>query len=80
MPIFEYKCRDCGKVSEFLVRGTGGNNNFVCSACQSHNLVRIYSMPSLQKFGTPEPGKTCCGREERCDSSPCSPGGTCCHS
>ncbi len=23
MPIFEYKCRDCGKISEVLVKGSG---------------------------------------------------------
>ncbi len=24
-------------------------------------------------------GHTCCGREERCETSPCSTGGSCCH-
>ncbi|MBN1367471.1 MAG: zinc ribbon domain-containing protein [Dehalococcoidales bacterium] len=80
MPIFEYKCQDCGKTSEFLIHNTDRDNNFVCSFCKSANLVRLFSIPSLQKFGTPEPGKTCCGQDERCDSAPCSPGGSCCRS
>ncbi len=77
MPIFEFECRECGKVAEFLVRNTETDKSPVCPSCKSNNLIRVFSMPKLQKFGTPAPGHTCCGREQRCDSAS---GGSCCGS
>lgn len=41
MPIFEYRCRDCGKLSEHLV--FSGGDAPVCTTCGSANLEKLLS-------------------------------------
>ncbi len=43
MPIYEYRCDDCGKISEFLLIKT--DENFVpqCKRCKSKKMSRILS-------------------------------------
>ena len=43
MPIYEYRCEDCGKISEFLVIKT--DEVFVprCKRCQSKKMTRVLS-------------------------------------
>jgi putative FmdB family regulatory protein len=40
VPIFEYRCRDCGKSFEFLQRG---KDTPQCPACGSENLKKLLS-------------------------------------
>jgi putative FmdB family regulatory protein len=77
MPIYEYRCETCGTLSEYLV-GMGKDDPVICRQCGSHEMNRILSVSSfsLQPDGRVS-GRTCCGREERCDTPPCSNGGTC---
>lgn len=77
MPIYEFKCLECGEVSEFLVPSLSAVSNLACSTCGSHNLEKLISVPSLIKNNATVPGTTCCGREERCESPPCSTGERC---
>ncbi len=80
MPIYEYKCRDCGKVSEFLVGFTKDAFEIKCSFCNGKNLDKIFSQCFVSTGGRiigPQDGKTCCGRTERCDTPPCSSDGIC---
>ena len=77
MPIYQYRCHECGEVSEFLLYSFSEGMDLVCSACGSHNLERLISAPSLLKSSNTTPGATCCGREERCESPPCSTGEWC---
>ncbi|OHB52851.1 MAG: hypothetical protein A2Y07_04430 [Planctomycetes bacterium GWF2_50_10] len=42
MPIFEYKCKECGKVSEFLVNGSSSEKN-KCGHCGSGKLEKMFS-------------------------------------
>ncbi len=72
MPIYDFRCQECGEVSEFLVPSYSANSTLACSSCGSHNLARLISAPSLLKGRANTPGTTCCGREERCDTPPCS--------
>jgi len=43
MPIYEYRCKDCGKVSEFLLIKT--DETFVprCKKCKSKKMTRVLS-------------------------------------
>jgi putative FmdB family regulatory protein len=43
MPIYEYRCEDCGKISEFLLIRT--KKAFVpqCKRCKSKNMTRVLS-------------------------------------
>jgi putative FmdB family regulatory protein len=77
MPIYEYRCRQCGNLSEYLV-GIGDDDPIRCKHCGSLHMSRIlsaasFTLPSSQRA----PGRTCCGREERCERPPCSEGGAC---
>jgi len=79
MPLFDYLCLDCGKLSEILV--TTSRNQPQCQACSSTNLKKMISAPSslsgasMSKF--PGPGDTAC-----CGSTPtnasCAGPGSCC--
>ena len=71
MPIYEYKCQECGEVSEIFLRSADGQVAR-CPNCGSHNLDRLLSIPSLLKGGATASGTTCCGRTERCETPPCS--------
>ncbi len=42
MPIFEYKCNDCGYVMEFLLKSSGKENH-VCKKCKSPNVQKLFS-------------------------------------
>lgn len=76
MPIYEYKCLDCSEVSEILLR-SANNESIECPICGSKNLERLLSAPMLVRMSSSVPGRTCCGRTERCDTPPCSSEGVC---
>ncbi|MCK5565461.1 MAG: zinc ribbon domain-containing protein [Planctomycetes bacterium] len=42
MPIFEYKCKNCGAVSEFLVPA-GRNPKHPCQKCGSKDTEKMFS-------------------------------------
>jgi putative FmdB family regulatory protein len=78
MPIYEYKCRDCGGAMEVLARSSRSDPELACDHCRSHDLEKMISLPAAVVMGASRsPGKTCCGKDERCDAPPCSSGGTC---
>ena len=77
MPIYEYQCKVCGTVSEFL-HGVHQHQMITCKKCGSLKMEKILSTPFLLSSTTKNnQGHTCCGREERCDMPPCSSGGGC---
>jgi len=76
MPIYDFRCRDCGKVSEILVRNAHGHAAR-CSECGSENMERLISASYMIKMDAPTPGTTCCGSAERCEMPPCSTGDIC---
>jgi putative FmdB family regulatory protein len=78
MPIYDFKCQQCGEVSEFLVANFSDSETLTCPDCGSQNMERQISAPSLLKVRSNTPGTTCCGREERCETPPCSTGEHCC--
>lgn len=43
MPIYEYRCEDCGKVSEFLLIRTDEAFTPQCKRCKSKKISRILS-------------------------------------
>ncbi|MBN1106516.1 MAG: zinc ribbon domain-containing protein [Deltaproteobacteria bacterium] len=77
MPIYEYRCEACGAVTEYLV-GVGKDETVRCSACGGSEMSRVLSVSSFTTNPSGRmPGRTCCGREERCSTPPCSGGGAC---
>ena len=75
MPIYDYRCRACGLTSELKVSYSGECRSFACPGCGSSDLEKQMSTPSIITGCNPG-GLTCCGAEERCETSPCS-GGQC---
>ena len=72
MPIYQYQCQQCGEVSEFLLRSSVEGEAPACPSCGSRNLKKLISAPALLRNKPGNPGTTCCGRTERCETSPCS--------
>ncbi|MGI5835301.1 MAG: FmdB family zinc ribbon protein [Chloroflexota bacterium] len=47
MPIYEYRCADCGHVTSILVRTIGGEYTPKCEDCGSASMTRNVSRPGL---------------------------------
>jgi putative FmdB family regulatory protein len=77
MPIYDFRCQECGKVSEFLLSSSSDSRTLDCPGCGSQHLERLISAPSLLRDKANAPGTTCCGRTERCEMPPCSSGEGC---
>jgi putative FmdB family regulatory protein len=76
MPIYDYRCGECETTFEAQVRS---GDAVACPHCGSTTLKKLLSAPAVLKGQSARPaGHTCCGREERCDTPPCSAGGGCC--
>jgi putative FmdB family regulatory protein len=43
MPIYEYRCDDCGKISEFLLMKSEASFTPQCKRCKSKKMSRILS-------------------------------------
>ena len=76
MPIYEYRCLECGKVSEIFLHSFS-SENVECPICGSKNLEKLLSASYAIRMSASMPGTTCCGGTERCETSPCSLDGTC---
>lgn len=50
MPIFEYRCRECGSRSEQLVLSSSPPPN--CPACHSENLEKLMSASAVSSSDT----------------------------
>jgi putative FmdB family regulatory protein len=74
MPIYEYRCGDCGSISEFIV--FGNSEDLSCKSCNSHNLEKILSAHNTANSSSNSmpgiPGG-CCGTPNSCGNP-----GSCC--
>ena len=43
MPIYEYRCEDCGKISEFLIIKTDDKVTPQCNRCKGKKMSRVLS-------------------------------------
>ena len=51
MPIYEYKCDQCGKVGEFLVGVTQEKSDIRCGACGSTKMQKVLSRSNVAVSG-----------------------------
>ncbi len=80
MPIFEYTCKECNKVSEVVLIRSGDIPT--CSYCNSSNVEKLLSahasVSGSVKNSKPGPGDTaCCGSSPE-QASQCAGPGSCC--
>lgn len=47
MPIYEYRCADCGRRTSLFIRNMSDESNPVCKACGSENMNRLISRVSV---------------------------------
>jgi putative FmdB family regulatory protein len=80
MPLFDYLCIECGKVSEVLVASSSDQPE--CRVCGSRNVKRLLAAPSslsgTARKGMPGPGDTACCGSSPGQASGCSGPGSCC--
>jgi putative FmdB family regulatory protein len=76
VPIYEFRCQSCGERVELWVR-SGEGDSPVCPSCGGVALERLFSPPYVMRGERRPAGRTCCGREERCETPPCSEDETC---
>ncbi len=76
MPLYEYKCTECGELQEVLTGVGAASEGLACPSCGGTSLEKQLSVTTIPSYPSPKGGQTCCGRDERCDSPPCGTG--CC--
>lgn len=53
MPIYEFKCEDCGTESEVFFKSiSAGQGTQTCDHCGSKNVVRKFSLAGVSMGGT----------------------------
>lgn len=74
MPIFEYKCNNCNKNFEILIK-SGKEKNIKCSYCNSDSVTKKISVFSVNTVSAsmPECSSGCTGGYEKgsCGSGMC---------
>jgi len=67
MPIYEYRCGECGEVSEVLVFGT--EEAAACRVCGSSDLTKLMSAHNTTSSAPSVPAPacgSCCGSPNSC--------------
>lgn len=63
MPLYEYRCKDCGEVFEKMVRWSETNHNPICPNCQSTDthkkMSQVASFGSASAYSSVKGGSTC---------------------
>ena len=79
MPIYEYNCKKCGNVSEFLSGVSADEPEIVCSFCGSTELEKKFSVANFAVADARSGARS--GARSRADAPPCgaAPGETCGH-
>ncbi|MFC1935453.1 zinc ribbon domain-containing protein [Chloroflexota bacterium] len=76
MPIYDFRCRECGNVSEVFLRSMDASPAR-CAICGSDGLEKLVSASYMIRSESGTRGTTCCGRAEQCEAPPCSTGSAC---
>ncbi len=58
MPIFEYRCTECGHISSFLQK-SADRKEHECQKCGSKDTVKVFSTFSAKSGGAPSGDSSC---------------------
>ncbi|HOJ76728.1 MAG TPA: zinc ribbon domain-containing protein [Bacillota bacterium] len=76
MPIYEYRCQDCGMTVELLQKMGATEAGVACPNCNSTQLKKLISAHAVTKSGAVQNNNSVCERAPICGSSSCC-GGSC---
>jgi putative FmdB family regulatory protein len=80
MPLYDFKCQDCGKTCELLLAAS--QDKPVCPHCSGKNLKKLMAahanMSGSASPGFPGPNDTACCGSAPGQASGCAGPGTCC--
>ncbi len=68
MPIYEYKCSDCGHIFEILTTSSDDAGKVQCSKCKSDKVAKIISAGSFRRtsgMSLPSAPASGCGGKSR---------------
>jgi putative FmdB family regulatory protein len=73
MPIYEYKCDDCGSVSDILIKNRAHVSPITCPTCQSGKMSKLISVPGtmVSKGGADFAPPPACPNQGCCNSHSC---------
>ena len=71
MPIYEYQCNSCGKITEVLTKMGGAGEEVTYESCGGSDLQKKLSVTTIPSYPSPKGGKTCCGRDQKCGGPSC---------
>lgn len=69
MPVFEYRCKECGSTYDIYHKGKEISEDICCPSCTSRSYSKLISVPGIIA------GKNL---PAQCGSDACSEAGTCC--
>ncbi len=72
MPIFEFRCLECGNLFEKLFRNAGEKMEMICPKCGAESLERVISRTN-HVMGAGKGGK----KKPTITTKSCGPGNTC---
>jgi len=78
MPIYEFKCADCGQTSELLVGSGRNSDDLTCNSCGGSRLEQLMSASAISinnESSAHGKGSTCCGSNP--SNKGCVPGSCC---
>lgn len=76
MPIYEYRCSGCGKISEILHKSYN-TGEVVCPECGSKGMEKLISTPATPVIKSGASDARPCGKEG-CGPKTCDAPGSCC--
>jgi putative FmdB family regulatory protein len=46
MPMFDYQCKKCGRIDEYIVK-TGQTKGLECKHCRSKGMTKLLAAPNM---------------------------------
>lgn len=74
MPVFEYRCQDCGQRYDILHIGSERREDVVCPSCQSTHHKKLLSVFNAS---TDAPANSPSAPAPACGNGACGVGGSC---
>jgi len=71
MPIYEFRCLECGNLMEIILSASHEQAELECPDCRSHELERVMSRTSYVMGSGPE------GKQPKITTKSCSGGNSC---